>query len=95
MIDHEATTAYALQVANIHLVTMPDAIPTHPCSGLSHPPGSSLVLATVGKTLLGSLLSYTAMLGFSSFQEERSMPTFMFRLFLVDEIKLFFKAAPN
>lgn len=52
--------------------------------------GTSLVLATVGKTLLGSLLSYTAMLGFSSFQEERSMPTFMFRLFLVDEIKLFF-----
>ena len=52
--------------------------------------GTSLVLATVGKTLLGSLLSYTAMLGFSSYQEERSMPTFMFRLFLVDEIKLFF-----
>jgi hypothetical protein len=53
--------------------------------------GSPLIVATVGKTLLSILFGCTAMSGLSSsFQEERSMPTLVFCLLLVDEIELVF-----
>ena len=88
MIDQEATTAYA----NIHLVTMPDAIPTHPCSELSHPRRLSINTAGytrhIGRQLDHCTVGLQGDVRVSSFQEERSMPTLIFCLLFVNKIEL-------